>query len=161
MRCEITDENTLAVALAEPKLASVSEDALKNCLRYVYTLVGLRAPNFPVDPEKQLLHHHIRKHFGKHTAAEVRLAFEMAINGRLDIDPKEVKCYQDFTPAYFSAIMVAFRKWAAIEARRLETRNPRPSETTPAQQLDINIGYAYYLHKLINKLPATYERLKR
>jgi hypothetical protein len=147
------DENEFAVAVREPKLSQLTEDDLKKVLRYVYSLVGIRAQNIPASPEKEFLHAYIFKHYGGHTASEIRLAFDMAIQGQLDLDAKEVRCYENFSVAYFATIMRAYRSWATEQARRLD-RVTEPAPPTAEQLLDIRIGYAFYLFNQVNKLPA-------
>ena len=74
--------------------------------------VGLRGKNFPEGVEKSLLLTHIWKEYGNHTPDEIRLAFDMAVAGRLNLPPDEIKCYENFSCLYFSTIMNAFRVWA-------------------------------------------------
>lgn len=135
-------------------------------LRYVYALVGIRAQNLPANEEKAFLHAYIFQHYGNHTPAEIRLAFDMAIQGQLDLEPSEVKCYENFSPMYFATIMRAYRHWAAEQARRQETQ-PDPPPTQ--EQLDkIEEEYKDYLawvafqnQQRVDKLPSTIQRLKQ
>ena len=74
--------------------------------------VGLRANNLPNDIEKAVLIEHIINQYGRHTPAEIRLAFDMALSGKLDLEDKEVVCYENFSCLYFSKIMNAYRVWS-------------------------------------------------
>lgn len=160
-RLKTTDQDQrLAIALAEKPLRDLTEDDLKNVLRYVFALVGIRGKNLPVDEEKAFLHAYIFKFYGNHTPAEVRMAFDLAIQNRLEVEPT---CYENFSVEYFARIMNAFRKWAAVEARRLETRTP-PGPSAPdkqridAEYMDYRCQLAYDHQQTVNKLPTTLKR---
>lgn len=162
-RSATIDEQRLALAVQEPKLADVSEDDLKNVMRYLFMLVGIRGQNIPQGDEKEFLHQFIRKFYGTHTAAEVRLAFDLAITGKLECDSKT---YENFSTEYFARVMNAFRKWSAVEVRRIETRTPpAPSETDKKQidgeYLDYRCRVAYDQQKTVNKLPTTIKRFNK
>lgn len=109
------DEKKLAVALFSPQIKDASIDTIKESLRVVMVKVGLRAQNWPNDLEKIILIQHIQENFGGNTVDEIRLAFDMAITGKLDIDSDSVNCYENFSCAYFSKIMIAYRAWS-VEA---------------------------------------------
>jgi len=74
--------------------------------------VGLRAQNLPTKEETAILHAHLRNNYGKHTIPEIDLAFEMAITGQLDLEQKDVVCYENFSCLYLSGIINAYRDWA-------------------------------------------------
>lgn len=148
---EITDdENRLRLAIQEKRLINASEEELKECLRYVYALIGLRAQNFPAGEVKLFLHGFIRQHYGGHTPAEIRLAFEMAITGKLKT---EASCYENFSPLYFASIMNSYRVWASDQVRKLEYLEPVERKLTADQIVDINIEFAFCKFQEINKLP--------
>lgn len=136
--------------MAEPRIRQVSEESLKGVLRYVMILVGLRAQNYPGDIEKQILLNFIAENYGGHTPAEIKLAFEMAITKKLDV---EVNCYENFSVAYFVSIMEAYRVWAREQIKLL----PAPikmRELTEKEKLDINLIWALKCLNEINKLPC-------
>lgn len=97
------------------------EEKLKEVLRLVFVKVGLRAANFPKDEEKAVLHAHILSNYGNHKASEILLAFEMAMDGKLDA---EINHYENFSCLYFSQIMNAYRKWAADAYRQNVKETP-------------------------------------
>lgn len=146
------------MALDKPKLRNLSDAEFKNVMLYMYAVVGLRGQNFPAGMEKEFLHTFIRTNYGGHSADEVRLAFDMAIQGQLDLDPKDVKCYENFSIAYFTIIMNAYRKWARDEFKRIERTLP-PPPLTPAQLLDKKMEEVYYRYSFINKQPAQWPRV--
>ena len=143
------DEQRFAIALVNPKIRDVSEDEVKGVLKYVMVLVGLRAQNYPDDIEKQILLNFISEHYGGHTPAEIKLAFEMAITRKLSADPT---CYENFSIAYFAGIMEAYREWAKEQIKQLPA--PVKDRTLSVKEkIDINLIWALKCLKEINKLP--------
>jgi hypothetical protein len=129
------------------------EEELKQALRYIFILIGLKAHNYPEDIEKQLLHAYIYKNYGGHTAGEYRLAFEMAIQNKLSLRPEDVTCYENFSIAYFSRIMEAYREWAKEQIKQL----PAPvkdRDLSVMEKVDINMIWALKLLNEVNKLPV-------
>lgn len=113
-------------------------------------LVGLRAQNYPDDIEKQILLNFITENYGGHTPAEIKLAFEMAITRKLDV---EVNCYENFSVTYFVSIMEAYRAWAREQIKAL----PAPvitQQLTEKEKVDINLVWALKCLNEINKLPC-------
>lgn len=115
------EENSLIEAISGNAIKTSDLEELKQVLRYVMVKVGLRANNFPTDGEKQVLFEHIVTNYGNHTPQEIKLAFDMAILSKLDIEEKNVVCYENFSCLYFSTIMNAYRKWAAETHKQLKT----------------------------------------
>lgn len=108
----IGEEKDFVLAIQEKKIKELPEGELRKVLKYAMMKVGLRGKNFPVGIEKSLLLNHIFENYGSHTLQEIRLAFDMAIAGKLKLDTDEVKCYENFSCLYFSTIMNAYRIWA-------------------------------------------------
>jgi hypothetical protein len=107
---QIGEEKSLAIAVHESIIANLPElEPLKQVLRYCMVLVGLREKNWPKDAEKSMLIDFIKRTYPGHTCSEIRLAFEMAIAGKLEV---EVNHYENFSVLYVSSIMNAYRKWA-------------------------------------------------
>ncbi len=146
------EESDFELALSNSKIAARTEEDLKQSLRYVYILIGLPAKYYPAGIEKQMLHAFIFKNYGGHSPEEIRLAFEMGIQGKLeDLEPKDVVAYDNFSIAFFTKVMEAYRKWARVTVKLVD--KPKKSEPTFIERVYININYAYYLFKQINKLP--------
>lgn len=100
--------------------------------------IGLRANNWPTDEEKLLLQQHIVRFYGNHTLDEIRLAFDMAITGRLDV---QANCYENFSCLYFSTIMNAYRQWVAREAGMQEQKLLSPPQKTKLELAIIDLEY--------------------
>ena len=154
---EIGATRELATALADKKLPAAGLAGLEATLRYIFMLLGLRPQNYPVGLEADFLTQYIVKNFASHTNAEVRLAFDLAVAGRLALDAREVSCYENFSVAYFARIMQAYIAWARETYQLLPDKRPVPRRT-PEQEaswhLDIKLGWAFHCLKEINKFPC-------
>ncbi len=102
---------------------------MNSSLRRVMLMVGLRATNLPSEEETKILFAHILRNYSLHTIEEMILAFEMAISGKLDLEEKEINCYENFSCLYFSKIMNAYRVWASTTHRSIK-------QEIPMKQLD-------------------------
>lgn len=126
----------LELALRAPLICESSLESITQVLRLVMMKIGIRAANLPSPEETQVLFAHIIENFGGHRIAEIKLAFDMAIGGNLDLEPKEIPCYENFSCAYFSKIMTAYRKWSADAARQVITETPAKQVIYTDQQLE-------------------------
>lgn len=92
-------------------------------------LVGLRGNNMPTEEEKFVLLNFIRSNFGNQTPEEIKLAFELAVSGKLGID---AKCYENFSCEYFGRIMKAYIDYARQETitvvKEIEVPKEIPSD---------------------------------
>lgn len=131
-----TEDHALAIVRAEPTLQELGEEGLKVVLKRVFSLVGLRAKDLPTGGDKELLHRHILKHYGRHTQGEVEMAFELALTGKLGLDPKDVQVYDQFTPGYFARILNAYRTWAGETLRAAERKRAEPEDAPPGRPTD-------------------------
>jgi hypothetical protein len=145
------DELRLSVALIKPKIRDIGQEELKKVLKYAMVIIGLRAQNYPGELEKQLLLNFIVEHYGGHAAEEIKLAFDMAILRKLDV---EANCYENFSIAYFAGIMEAYRSWAREQIKQLPAQVEQPKEFTRQEKLQLDFDYAYILLSQINKLPC-------
>lgn len=154
------EEQQLQSAIADKKIRDCVEEELKQALRYIYVIVGLRANNYPTGEEKALLHMFIFRNYSGHSPAELRLAFEMAIQNKLDIKPENAVCYDNFSIAYFCRIMEAYRAWAREQIKQLPAPEEKPREYTRKDKLQLDMDYAYYcLNQIKNALlsPLKYD----
>ena len=128
------------------------QEDLKQALRLVMLKVGLRAANLPNDEERQVLIDHVQKYYGNHTPEEIKYAFDLAITDKLELDAKEVTCYENFSCLYFSTIMNAYRKWFSNEARegRIEKVKQNLIEYKP-DQAQIEKEYQEFLQTDLGK----------
>lgn len=134
------------------------DNELKQVLRYSMLLVGLRANNMPNEEEKFVLINFIKTNFANVTLAQIKLAFDMAVAGKLGVD---AKCYENFSCEFFGRIMARFLEYSAEETRIIAQRVvedeplPKPSEAelkaqaiasanTYANQVSDNPNFKWY-----------------
>lgn len=108
--------NIILQAQSTQSLRLRHEEDLKQVLRYAMVLVGLRGNNMPTEEEKFVLLNFIRSNFGNQTPEEIKLAFELAVSGKLEID---AKCYENFSCEYFGRIMKAYIEYARQETHAI------------------------------------------
>ena len=115
--------NAIAIRQAQSAitLRVRNEEDIKQALRYSMLLVGLRGSNLPTEEEKFVLTNFVKSNFGNNTCEEIKLAFEMAVAGKLNID---CNCYENFSCEYFGRIMSAYLEYARQEIKNL----PKPIE---------------------------------
>lgn len=143
-RPKTSDEAAFELAITKPRIINEPVEALKESLRQIFFLIGLRAEQIPADEEKGFLIQYIIENYGGHTADEVKLAFKMAIQGKLKVEARDVKCYGIFSPLYFTVIMDAYRDWAREQIRLLDAPI-KPREPTEKEKAIINLEYAGWL----------------
>lgn len=126
-------KTNLEIAL-KSNLIKNDPEGVGKTLRYVMVLIGIRANNLPDELEKTVLINFIQSNYGGHTIAEIRLAFELAINGQLDIE--DVKCYENFSVLYFASIMNSYRRWSAQEFKQVVKSDPPEQVLLTDEQLE-------------------------
>lgn len=149
-----SEEATFEVAISKPRLVSEPVETLKEALRQVFFLIGLREEQIPADEEKGFLIQYITENYGGHSADEVKLAFKMAIQGKLKIDFKEVKCYGIFSPMYFTTIMDGYRVWAVEQADKIARKSMPIPIVSDLEKRKIDLAYAGFLRSQC-QYPAT------
>lgn len=138
---ELTQQKTgevvqLQKAISTPLIAESPVEQLKQVLRLVMIKIGLRSQNWPTDEEKTVLIEHIYSNFGGNRIEEIKLAFDMAFAGKLDLSTEDTKCYENFSCAYFSTIMSSYRRWSAQEYRQLKPEEPTVQRIFTQDELD-------------------------
>lgn len=145
------EEQKLEVALKSKLIRDSSLEEIKETLRFIMVKIGLRAQNWPNDLEKVILHQHIVENFSGNNLEEIKLAFEMAIAGKLDLE--DVKCYENFSCMYFSMIMNAYRKWSAQAYEQVKIKIEEPpkqriftkEELEDGEREDVERQYSLFL----------------
>lgn len=131
MRSEVgatTDEAAFLTELSAPvKLAGAAEEDINAALRYCMLKVGIRAQNLPTKEERAVLIDHLHRYYGGHTCQEIRLAFDLSITGKLQVDSR---AFESFDCRYVSMVLNAYRKWAdgVYENNRRVIELPAPSQ---------------------------------
>jgi len=112
------------IALKSKQIKNSSEDEVKEILKKIYSMVGLRAINYPQGEDKKNLHDYIFFKYGQKTLDELVLAFDLAISGELEIAAGDVKVYDQFTINYLATIMAGYKKWLFNQAKNFELNKP-------------------------------------
>lgn len=101
------------LAIKDKKIQHCDNEDLAQALRYAMLLVGIRAANLPSQMEFDVLKQFIRRTYHGHTPSEIRLAFDKAVAGELNLKTEEVKAFENFSCEYVGRIMRAYRVWAS------------------------------------------------
>jgi hypothetical protein len=115
--------NTFQQAITQKRI-NQDLDGLTDALKYAMALVGIRGQNAPTQAEFDFLKFYLVNNFGSHTAAEIRLAFDLAVSNRLELGESGATCYENFSCEYVGRIMSAYRKWAEIQHKDLPNNPP-------------------------------------
>lgn len=137
----------LLQAVQNKKIFEESDANLNNLFRYCFILVGLREKNFPGELETEVIYAFLKENYGGHTIAEIKLAFEMAIKGKLDLGLDDVKCYENFSVIYLSSIINSFRRWASKEYIEIERHIPPPTDQKRLEAPEVKVHWGAYIEK--------------
>jgi hypothetical protein len=125
-----TEERKAIEARKSTSIARASTIELSQLLIYLFQLVGLNTDRYPSEMGRTILIDFIRTNYAGNTLDDVKLAFQMAAAGKLDID--DSGHYQNFSSAYFGKIMAAYRVWSSQVHEYTERALP-PAE--PEQEI--------------------------
>ena len=106
-------DNAIAEAFKGNKLNLVSPVTLKENLAYIFTLLGFT--KYPDTQEMVVIEDFIRTSYPLFTVEEFRLAFKMAVQGKLDCSTEH---YEKFSPKFIGQVMSAYTK-KALEVRKM------------------------------------------
>ena len=106
-------DNEIAEAFKGNKLNLVSPVTLKENLAYIFTLLGFT--KYPDTQEMIVIEDFIRTSYPLFTIEEFRLAFKMAVQGKLDCSTEH---YEKFSPKFIGQVMSAYTK-KALEVRKM------------------------------------------
>lgn len=106
----------LKTALQSNKIVNASSEELSEVLKYAMMIVGIRGANIPFQSDFDFMKQFVVRNFGSHTTDEIKLAFDMAVAGKLEVD---ARAFENFSCEYIGRIMAAYRKWAVNEHRNM------------------------------------------
>jgi hypothetical protein len=106
-------DNDIVNAFKGSKLNLVSSINLKENLAYIFTLLGFT--KYPDTQEMVVIEDFIRTSYPLFTVEEFRLAFKMAVQGKLDCSTEH---YEKFSPKFIGQVMSAYTK-KALEVRKM------------------------------------------
>lgn len=106
-------DNEILNSFNGDKLNLVSPITLRENLAYIFTLLGFK--NYPAKEEMAIIEDFIRTSYPLYTIQEFRIAFKMAVQGKLDCSTEH---YEKFSPKFIGQVMVAYTK-KANEVRKI------------------------------------------
>lgn len=136
----------------DTKIEGFQREEVTKALRYIFVFIGLRAEQIPGPEEADVLKDYVIEEYAGHTTDEIKLAFKMAIQGKLRLLSKDAKCYGVFSPAYFTLVMDAYREWAREQAEKLARKSEPIPVVSELEKRKIDLAYAGFLR---SQYPAT------
>jgi hypothetical protein len=124
-------DNEILKSFNGDKLNVVSPITLRENLAYIFTLLGFK--NYPDKEEMAIIEDFIRTSYPLYTIQEFRIAFKMAVQGKLDCSTEH---YEKFSPKFIGQIMLAYTK-KANEVRKIA--KPITNEIEPPKLTDQDI----------------------
>ena len=106
-------DNEIVNSFNGDKLNLVSPIVLRENLAYIFTLLGFK--NYPDKEEMTIIEDFIRTSYPLYTIQEFRIAFKMAVQGKIDCSTEH---YEKFSPKFIGQVMVAYTK-KANEVRKM------------------------------------------
>jgi hypothetical protein len=116
-------DNEIVNSFNGDKLNLVSPIVLRENLAYIFTLLGFK--NYPDKEEMVIIEDFIRTSYPLYTIQEFRIAFKMAVQGKMDCSTEH---YEKFSPKFIGQIMFAYTK-KANEIRKTLKPILKPIET--------------------------------
>lgn len=124
-------DKQIAESFAGGMLSQVEKTALKSTLAYIFQLIGLT--KYPENEEFIIIDDYIRTTYPNFTINELRTAFKLAVQGKLDCN---IEHYEKFSPKYISQIMNAYKN-RANEVRKMIKPQEEPKEVPKLSDEDI------------------------
>ena len=106
-------DNEILKCFNGDKLNLLSPIVLKENLAYIFTLLGFK--NYPDKQEMAVIEDFIRTSYPMYTIQEFRIAFKMAVQGKLDCSTDH---FEKFSPKFIGQVMAAYTK-KAVEVRKM------------------------------------------
>jgi hypothetical protein len=125
-------------------LSSLEE--LKQALRYVITLIGLKAENMPSESQKMVLIDFIQSELANYTPEEIRIAFKLAVAKKF---PCDVIHFQNFNAIYLAVVMDSYSSYKAKAMQ--EFKRQLPQETKQPSEEEIKSVFYKFTETFITK----------
>lgn len=118
--------------MAKP-IPQAADEEIKQALRYIFGLIGMRGENLPDDGEKMILMDYVRKNFKRFTVEDIKTAFTFYVQKLIDYQEPP---YQRFSVLFLENVMQSYRRLQITIPKPVY--NPLPEKTKPtAQEIDI------------------------
>jgi len=139
-----SEQSCIVRAYHQPKIRNIeSDEPIRQVLRYIFTLIGIRAENIPNDIQKSVLINYIQNDLKHYSVDDFKIAFHLMLKNELDCESNH---YQNFNPMYLAQVMNAYnkhRQMAIHEFKKLEMEQQqmKQNELSPEQLLQKTIGF--------------------
>ena len=100
------DEQAISAANVGKFVQDASNREIDALLLYLFSLCGLNPEKYPLEADMNILVDFVLSNYPTFRLNEVREAFKMTAAGKFG----DIEHYQNFSPAYFGKVMMAFRK---------------------------------------------------
>jgi hypothetical protein len=135
-----------------------NDEPIRQSLRYVFALIGLKAENLPTDVQKIVLLEFIQTELKHFTPEELKLAFRMAVAGELNV---EISHFQNFNAVYLANVMNAYKEKRGLALtemnQKLKALEPK-KEPTEAEKI---AAFWEYMEQFVGSKFEQYRTNKR
>lgn len=150
MRFGTFNGREIVLAAHQNRICDLSDlEPLKQALRYVMTLIGIKAENMPSESQKMVLFDFVKSELGYFTPEEFRIAFKLAASKKLNCD---VEHFQNFSAAYVGRIMDGYNTYKANAMREYKSQlEQAPIEVEMTEQEKSLIFYEFVETYIVKK----------
>lgn len=150
MRFGTFNAKEIIIAHHQTRICDLSDlEPLKQALRYVMTLIGIKAENMPSESQKMVLFDFVKSELGFFSPEEFRIAFKLAAAKKLNC---EVDHWQNFSAAYVGRIMDAYNTYKSNAMREYKSQiEQKPIEVEMTEQEKSLIFYEFLETYVVKK----------
>lgn len=150
MRFGTFNGREIVIAAHQNRICDLSDlEPLKQALRYVMTLIGIKAENMPSESQKMVLFDFVKSELGYFSPEEFRIAFKLAASKKLNCD---VEHFQNFSAAYVGRIMDSYNTYKANAMREYKSQlEQAPVEVEMTEQEKSLIFYEFLETYVVKK----------
>lgn len=127
----------------------VNNEPLNQALRYCITLVGIKKEYIPSQEQFMVLVDFLRNRQGNYTAGEIKHAFMLAVEGKLEV---KVVTYQSFDSVFVSDILNSYKDYITKKGYHYKINQEENKEISEEEKLKI-------LNDDALRVAAEYERI--
>jgi hypothetical protein len=150
MRFGTFSAREIIIAHHQDRICDISDlEPLKQALRYVMTLIGIKAENVPSESQKMVLFDFVKSELGYFSPEEFRIAFKLAAAKKLNCD---VEHFQNFSAAYVGRIMDSYNTYKANAMREYKSQlEQSPVEVEMTQEEKTLVFYEFVETYIVKK----------
>ena len=125
------------------------QNGVISLLAYLYGILGIKGEKLPTSQETYLIIDFMRSQLGSYSIDDFKIAFQLAIAGKLGID---ANAYQNFSCEYLGKIMAAYQKHRLpilADYRRIENESEKIMTENKNLQMAKKISYDFLLECIV------------